>query len=1022
MICWQGTSAVESISLDLSQISELYLSPDTFMRMPRLKLLKLYNWHKEMDFKVQLLCEGLPDELRYLSWHGYPLKSLPIKFNPNLLVELEMYESNIQHLWKDTKFLGNLRRIGLFKCKQLTEVPDLSQAPKLQILQLHRCCSLTKFPKISWNLNKLNLSYTAIEEVPTSAIESLNKLGTLNIRYNTSIKNLPTSMRHLTSLRSLSLDGCSNITKFPEISGEITYLSLSETAIEEVPNSAIESLSKIVTLDICHNRRLKNLPNMRRLTSLKTLILHGCSNLAKFPEISDGITDLSLSETAIENVPSFVECFTNLRRFSLNHCRRLKRVSSSIFQLKLVSSLDLTGCSQLEDLPEVLENKEKLFSLYLERSALKTLPSSIELLPQLSILVMRDCKNIESLPNSLCNLTNLSRLDLSGCSGVGKMLENVLLSSSSSCLRSLRDLILSDCNMLVLPTALSCLSSLDCLSLKGNKFESLSLKLFTSLRRLDISYCERLQYLQEFPLPSHLEYLDASHCTSLETLPDTDVVSTKICSSDQCFKYYNCWKLDEKACINIQTDAQTRIQLMANNAQNGRVGVKFYFPGSEIPGWISYHSEGSSLTIDLPQHWYSNKLFGFVLCIVASNESSTNQGSSIVDCKCSFIDSDNCEWQENTYLLISNSEHPKWYQKSTYMLKSNGQYPKLDRESTYLFLQSYSTLSKYSFCKKARFHFSPSKDGCKVKRCGVHLVYSELEDELCKKARFYFSPSKDGCKVKKCGVYSELEDESTESTRGDIAKEDREEEYFDSESEVINTLCRSAEGRTKVIAKQIFLVGLSFSFFYVFALFMFPSINFFYISSQIFSLSSSTHCTPPLNHPLPPRLPLPFFNRNSYRPVFSNEAPNPRLLSVRAQIPGSDGFGSNKSVNLTDKESPIESSSSSTFSAIDFLTLCHSLKGPESIADHMYRMALMALIVDEVPGLNRERELGIVIVAHGPLGHGFFGGKAVAESLLIASEMATASTTKSSGFDEQGQQQRPTIAEDSVDDLERRIR
>ncbi|KAK4840788.1 hypothetical protein QYF36_026145 [Acer negundo] len=66
---------------------------------------------------------------------------------------------------------------------------------------------------------------------------------------------------------------------------------------------------------------------------------------------------------------------------------------------------------------------------------------------------------------------------------------------------------------------------------------------------------------------------------------------------------------------------------------------------------------------------------------------------------------------------------------------------------------------KYSFCKKARFHFSPSKDGCKVKKCGVHLVYSELEDE------------------------------STKSTRGGIAKEDREDEYFDSESEVINTLC-----------------------------------------------------------------------------------------------------------------------------------------------------------------------------------------------------------------------------------------
>ncbi|TXG56757.1 hypothetical protein EZV62_018070 [Acer yangbiense] len=141
------------------------------------------------------------------------------------------------------------------------------------------------------------------------------------------------------------------------------------------------------------------------------------------------------------------------------------------------------------------------------------------------------------------------------------------------------------------------------------------------------------------------------------------------------------------------------------------------------------------------------------------------------------------------------------------------------------------------------------------------------------------------------------------------------------------------------------------------------------------AVNSSTHCTPPLNRSLPPRLPLLFFNRNSYRPVFSNEAPNPRLLSVRAQIPGSDGLGSNKSVNLTDTEAPIESSSSSTSSAIDFLTLCHSLKttkrkgwinhgikGPESIADHMYRMALMALIVGDVPDVNRERCIKIAIV------------------------------------------------------------
>lgn len=33
----------------------------------------------------------------------------------------------------------------------------------------------------------------------------------------------------------------------------------------------------------------------------------------------------------------------------------------------------------------------------------------------------------------------------------------------------------------------------------------------------------------------------------------------------------------------------------------------------------------------------------------------------------------------------------------------------------------------------------------------------------------------------------------------------------------------------------------------------------------------------------------------------------------------------------------------------------HGINGSESIADHMYRMALMSLIVGDLPGINRER-------------------------------------------------------------------
>ncbi|KAK9078856.1 hypothetical protein SSX86_002914 [Deinandra increscens subsp. villosa] len=77
----------------------------------------------------------------------------------------------------------------------------------------------------------------------------------------------------------------------------------------------------------------------------------------------------------------------------------------------------------------------------------------------------------------------------------------------------------------------------------------------------------------------------------------------------------------------------------------------------------------------------------------------------------------------------------------------------------------------------------------------------------------------------------------------------------------------------------------------------------------------------------------------------------------------------------SDSSSSPSPSSPSPSSAIDFLTLCHSLKstkragwvkrdiaGPESIADHMYRMGLMALIASDTPGVNRDRCIKMAIV------------------------------------------------------------
>ncbi|CAL1358578.1 unnamed protein product [Linum trigynum] len=122
---------------------------------------------------------------------------------------------------------------------------------------------------------------------------------------------------------------------------------------------------------------------------------------------------------------------------------------------------------------------------------------------------------------------------------------------------------------------------------------------------------------------------------------------------------------------------------------------------------------------------------------------------------------------------------------------------------------------------------------------------------------------------------------------------------------------------------------------------------------------SSCFLTPSSSLALPPTT---RFRFNSFEST-SQSRSNRHRMAAAADTPPTDGAAA---------PSP---SSSSAASAIDFLSLCHQLKttkragwvkrdvrDPESIADHMYRMGLMGLILPDIPGINRDKCVKMAIV------------------------------------------------------------
>ncbi|ESQ36976.1 hypothetical protein EUTSA_v100028560mg, partial [Eutrema salsugineum] len=165
-------------------------------------------------------------------------------------------------------------------------------------------CSLFKsFPEISTNISYLDLTGTAIEEVPLS-ISSWSRLETLYMSYSENLK------------------------KFPHALDSITELHLNDTKIQEV------------------------FPWIKRISHLRRLVLKGCNELLSLPELPD-----SLSELDAENCESLerLDCSFPNPKIILNfrNCFKLNREIVKLNESPFPSSITFKACFLLANKNDV---------------------------------------------------------------------------------------------------------------------------------------------------------------------------------------------------------------------------------------------------------------------------------------------------------------------------------------------------------------------------------------------------------------------------------------------------------------------------------------------------------------------------------------------------------------------------------------------------------------------------------------------------------------------------------------------
>ncbi|KAF3969705.1 hypothetical protein CMV_006520 [Castanea mollissima] len=340
-----GTNRIRGIKLCSPERTEVSLKAKIFKRMKNLKFL-IGNVHigEELEY--------LPDELRFLEWHVFPLSLSSKCCPPEQLVALKMSSILLEKVFKQGFQYKNLKIIELKFCKFITKLPDLC-SPNLEKLDLHSCENLIEVHE---------------------SIGFLEKLKVWNLHGCSQLQILPSTLI-LKSLGYFNLNNCSRLEKFPDIHPEMKCLKklyLNSSGIRELPSSLLY-LTGLDTLGLIFCGKLTNFlvrankSQMQKEVDSAKLRL-ACTSFHNFsgptgflsmtqlnlgacvgikvgldswmqPDYFPVLTNLDLAFTGIVTIPESISRFARLQYLYIRNCKKLREIPRLPQSIRTVDAL-----------------------------------------------------------------------------------------------------------------------------------------------------------------------------------------------------------------------------------------------------------------------------------------------------------------------------------------------------------------------------------------------------------------------------------------------------------------------------------------------------------------------------------------------------------------------------------------------------------------------------------------------------------------------------------------------------------